>query len=77
MKQVWVFIVDYLNTYEKNFFIISLLFLCGFSFNIKYPVSLFGIKTLDKVTNYISKEEWNALKEKNKDLSLFAIRESR
>ena len=60
---------------KKIFLIISLLFLCGFSFNIKYPVSLFGIKTLDKVTNYISKEEWNALKEKNKDLSLFAIRD--
>jgi len=58
---------------KKLFLIISLLFLCGFTFSAKYPTSLFRVKTLDKVTNYISEEKWNELKEKNKDMNLFAI----
>ena len=31
-----------------------------------YPTSLFGVKLLDKVTNYMSSSEWTEVKDKNK-----------
>ena len=42
-----------------------------------YPTSLFGVKLLDKVTNYMSSSEWTEVKDKNKDNDIFATRKGK
>ena len=49
----------------RFFLILILLFLTGCNHKIDYPTSLFGVKLLDKVTNYMSEEEWKEVIEKD------------
>lgn len=49
----------------RFFLIIILLSLTSCNHKIDYPTSLFGVKLLDEVTNYISEDEWKEVVEKN------------
>ena len=48
------------------------LLLSGCKHEENYPTSLFGIKLSDKVTNYMTEDEWKNVKAKNKDFEFFA-----
>jgi len=45
------------------------LLLSGCKHEENYPTSLFGIKLSDKVTNYMTEDEWKNVKAKNKILN--------
>ena len=48
------------------------LLLSGCNHDVDYPTSLFGVKPSDKITNYMTEDEWTNVKEENKDLTFFA-----
>ena len=48
------------------------LLLSGCNNEENYPTSLFGIKLPDKITNYMTEDEWTNVKAKNKDFEFFA-----
>jgi len=52
--------------------IILTLSLSGCKTNVDYPTSMFGVELPNDVTNYMSKSEWEKVKNKNKDLKFFA-----
>ena len=52
--------------------IVLSLLLSGCNHEENFPTSLFGIKLPDKVTNYMSEDEWINVKARNKDLNFFA-----
>ena len=58
---------------KKIIIILALvLFVSACNHEKDYPTSLFGVKLLDKTTNYMTDNEWNDLKEKNKKYNVFA-----
>jgi hypothetical protein len=48
------------------------LLLSGCNHDVNYPTSLFGVKPSDKITNYMTEDEWTNVKAENKDLTFFA-----
>ncbi|MBT7816377.1 MAG: hypothetical protein HN566_06535 [Polaribacter sp.] len=48
------------------------LLLSGCNHEENFPTSLFGVKPSDKITNYMTEDEWTNVKAKNKDLTFFS-----
>ena len=48
------------------------LLLSGCNHDVNYPTSLFGVKPSDKITNYMTEDEWINVKARNKDFEFFA-----
>tara|TARA_B100000768_G_scaffold169148_1_gene174545 strand:- start:465 stop:1169 length:705 start_codon:yes stop_codon:yes gene_type:complete len=48
------------------------LLLSGCNHEENYPTSLFGVKPSDKITNYMTEDEWKNVKARNKDFEFFA-----